>query len=318
MTAFDDAFPEPAFRRAGETALAAATSDRPRAVESLGRGNRKRTALVRFEERDPVVVQVCPEPRWLATESVLLGEISERTDVPVPRVLAAGATDGVAFLVTAYVPGEDLHERFVDLSRRRQRAVAGAFGASLGALHAAFSFDGYGELAVEDGALRARETDWYDWFVAYGRRVVERLPAEFDGLRDRLEAVLVEGATDRSPTARLFPWDLRPGNALVADGDLAAVLDWEAPLAAAPALSVAKASYLVADWYVDDPGPLREAFVAGYERVRPYPTVRSAHRVAAIADSAVDSRGTVTNPGYPERERDAAVAFHRSALADCL
>jgi aminoglycoside phosphotransferase (APT) family kinase protein len=116
----------------------------------------------------------------------------------------------------------------------------------------------------------------------------------------------------------LFPWDLRPGNALVADGDLAAVLDWEAPLAAAPALSVAKASYLVADWYVDDPDPLREAFVAGYERVRPSPTVRSAHRIAAIADSAVDSRGIVTNPGYPERDRDAAVAFHRSALADCL
>lgn len=82
---------------------------------------------------------------------------------------------------------------------------------------------------------------------------------------------------DTAPTARLFPWDFRPGNALLADGDLAAILDWEAPLAAPAALSVAKREYLV-------------------------------------ADSAVDSTGAVTNPGYPELDRNDAVVFHRRAL----
>jgi len=89
-------------------------------------------------------------------------------------------------------------------------------------------------------------------------------------------------------------------------------------MAAPPALSLANSEYLVADWYVDEPAPLRAAFRAGYERVRSLPTVRSVHRVVAIADSAVDSRGAVTNPGYPERERAASVDFHRAALSSAL
>jgi Ser/Thr protein kinase RdoA (MazF antagonist) len=318
VTGLGGVFPEQRYRRAAERALAAVTPARPRTVDALGRGNRKRTALVRFDDRDPVVVQVCPERRWLETESTLLTRIREHTQVPVPPVLAAGECDGVAFVTTAYVPGDDLHERFADLPARRQRAIAETFGSALGTLHDAFRFENYGSIAVEDETLTAQYADWHDWLVAYGRTAVERLPATFDGLRDGLLSVLAAHPRDRSPTPRLFPWDFRPGNALVADGEVAAVLDWEAPLAAAPALSAAKAEYLVADWYVDDPDPFRASFVAGYERVRPYPDVDPAHRVAAIADSAVDSTGTVTNPQYPELERDAAVAFHRDALADCL
>jgi hypothetical protein len=131
-----------------------------------------------------------------------------------------------------------------------------------------------------------------------------------------LRAVFAGQSRDQSPPARLFPWDLRPGNAVVADGRVTAVLDWEAPMAAAPALSVAKAEYLVAGWYADHPEPLRTAFVEGYETVRDYPAVRPVHRVAAVTDSAVDSTGAVTNPGCPELDREAAVAFHRETLAD--
>ena len=325
MTALADAVPDDAHRRAAETALATATREPPRGVEALGRGNRKLTRLVRFDDRSPVVLQLSPDRHRLGTESALLAGIRERTEVPVPRVLASGATDGVAFLVTAYVEGADLHERFTGLASRTQRAVSRAFGRHLGALHEAFAFEGYGALAVanestgdEDGALAARSGNWHEWFVEYGRSAVDRLPAAFDAVREDLRGVLDAHPRDQSPSPRLFPWDFRPGNALVADGGVTAVLDWEAPKAAAPALSAAKAEYLVADWYVDDPEPLRSAFVAGYERVREYPTVRPAHRVAAIADSAVDSTGAVTNPRYPELDREAAVAFHRSRLAECL
>jgi hypothetical protein len=318
MTALADAFPEIAHRRAAEAALAAVTTDRPRAVDVIGRGNRKRTAVARFADRDPVVLQVCDQPRWLETEAALLVRIRDHTDVPAPAVLAAGTVDGVAYTTTAHVPGEDLHERFATRSRERQRALAAAFGTHLGALHDRFRFDGHGRVEVVDGELRAAGEDWLDWFVAYGERAVERLPGEFDGLRADLEALFAEVPETRAPPARLFPWDFRPGNALVADGELAAVLDWEAPLAAAPALSAAKAEYLVADWYVDEPKPLRAAFVAGYERRRPYPNVEPAHRAAAIADSAVDSTGVVTNPRYPELDRDGAIAFHHDALADLV
>lgn len=316
MTDVDEVFADGAHRRAAETALASVTAERPRTVEPLGRGNRKRTAVVRFDGRGPVVVQLCDERTWLRTESVLLTGIRRRTDVPVPPVLAADVTDGVAFLVTAYVPGDDLHEQFAGLDRERQRQISLRFGTYLGQLHEQFRFDGYGPLAVDDGALTAQSGDWCGWIAEYGRTAVERLPPDFDPIRGDLRAVFAGQSRDQSPPARLFPWDLRPGNAVVADGRVTAVLDWETPMAAAPALSVAKAEYLVADWYANHPEPLRTAFVEGYETVRDYPAVRPVHRVAAVTDSAVDSTGAVTNPGYPELDREAAVAFHRETLAD--
>ena len=157
----------------------------------------------------------------------------------------------MAALVTAYVDGADLRERFVVFDRQTQCALVRSLGRFLAELHDAFEFDEYGEVVVADGAV-------------------------------------------------------------------AAVLDRESPLAAAPALSVAKAEYLVADWYVADPDPLRTAFATGYEAVRPLPPVEPVHRAAAVCRTAVDSTGTVTNPGYPEFDREAAVAFHRRALKRAL
>ncbi|TKX74631.1 phosphotransferase [Halorubrum sp. GN11_10-6_MGM] len=153
------------------------------------------------------------------------------------------------------------------------------------------------------------------WLRRFGERHVSRLPADFDDLREPLREALrnpVEG--DAEP--RLFPWDFRPGNALVAGGSVTAVLDWEAPLSAPRGVSVAKAEHLVADWYVSaaEAEPLREAFRAGYESVVPLPPVGRAHRAAAVASAVVDGEGVVTNPRFPPVGRDAAVAFHRKAL----
>ena len=298
---------------AGDAALA--TIDDPVIdVETIDRGNRKRTAIASFAERGPVVVQVCEERTWLRTEAALLGKIRERTFVPVPPVLAAGSHNGVAYMLTAFVAGANLHERFTALDAATRRELASWFGKALGRLHEAFEFDGYGRLANPDESFTTGHGDWLSWFRQYGLQAVDRLPGAFDPVCDDLRALFEDPSGEVAPTARLFPWDFRPGNALVADGSVTAVLDWEAPLAAPPALSVAKSEYLVADWYVDNSGPLRQAFRNGYTAVRPYPPVHPAHRAAAIAECAVDSAGVVTNPRYPPVGRAEAVAFHRDAL----
>jgi len=322
MTPLQEAFERERFRRAATSVLSAARpGDQPVDWSPLGRGNSKETALVSFDDGPPLVVQLSTEPAALRSERVLLETVAERTTVPVPAVAAADTVDGVAALATAYVPGADLHERFVAMDDATRRAIAASFGQYLAALHDRVRFDGYGTVTVADGTpsgLAASDDDWADWLESYGRAGLARLPAAFDDLRPALSALFDRPRVAGDPPARLFPWDFRPGNALVADGEVAAVLDWERPLAAAPALSVAKATYLVVDWYVEDTAPLREAFVDGYERVRPFPTVRPVHRAAAVCRSAVDSTGAVTNPGYPERGREEAVAFHRTALARAL
>lgn len=304
----------------------------PVIVEPLGRGNRKRTEVVRFDSAAPVVVQCSSTPGATRTEAALLAAVDARTDVLVPRPLGEGMVDGTGWLVTPLVEGRDLHEAFVELMPADRRGVARAFGRYLGTLHEAFRFSGCGRLAVdesEDGAasvlggdaiLSVRDpVDAGSWLREFGERHAARLPAEFDDLRERLREALRD-PIEADPEPRLFPWDFRPGNALVADGAVTAVLDWEAPLAAPRGVSVAKAEHLIVDWYVptEETDPLRRAFRDGYESVAPPPTVERAHRAAGVASAVVDSGGTVTNPGYPPVDRDAAVEFHRDALRRAL
>jgi len=303
----------------------------PASVEPLGRGNRKRTEVVRFDAADPVVVQCSSTPDATRTEAALLAAIGERTTVPVPRPIGEGVVDGTGWFVTPLVDGRDLHEAFVDLDPAAQRDVTEAFGRFLAEVHEAFRFDGCGRLVIEeraesgatlgrDSSLVVREpVDATTWLRRFGEEHAERLPAEFDDLRGALAEALRE-PTEGDAAPRLFPWDFRPGNALVADGAVTAVIDWEAPLSAPAGVSVAKAEHLVVDWYVPaaETEPLRRSFRRGYESVAPLPPVGRAHRVAAVASAVVDSEGVVTNPRYPPVDRDAAVAFHRRALRNAL
>jgi aminoglycoside phosphotransferase (APT) family kinase protein len=306
-----------------EAVLAAAFPDRTvRTIEAIETGNRRRTALARFADADPVVVQYAPDGGF-DTEATLRAAIRERTAIPVPATLAVGRLDGAGYLVSEYRPGRDLHTVFADLPRDRQATITQTFGRYLAELHAAFTFDGCGEVRLDgaepapDGAasLTTTDTPCDEWFREYGERAIARLPEEFDSLRPRLRDCVQEAAGAEAGRPSLYPWDLRPGNALY-DDELTAVVDWEGPLAAPAGLALAKTAYLVAAWYVDDPGPLRAALRRGYREVRPLPTVRAGHRVAAIADTAVDSRGAVTRPGYPEVDRAKAIQFHRQSLTE--
>lgn len=307
---------DPAFRAALEAWQPATGSV---LADPLDRGNRKRTAIVSTPEGAKAVIQLCDRDGALTAEAALLDAIRERTAVPVPTVLAWGTVDGTAYLVTDHVDGADLHERFTGLTSDVKRRLAGEFGRHLGALHGAFQFESYGRVELNEGSLQATGgDDWREWLRSYAREGIERLPDAFADLREPLFDAVSQPAVPASPTPRLYPWDFRPGNAIVDGEELAAVLDWERPLAAGRGLPVAKAEYLIADWYVDDPEPLRTAFREGYESRRPYPEITPTHRIAAVAHTAVDSAGVVTNPGYPEADRGESVAFHRRALSSAL
>ena len=310
------AFGDDAVQAAARVALEAVTAS-PTDIEPITRGNRKETAVARFPTRGPVVIQLSTEPMWLRTEAALLKEIRQRTFVPVPPVLTAGTYEGVAYMLTAYVAGNDLHASFSTVDHTMRCELARWFGRALARLHEAFRFDACGRLERGNAGLTASQQDCAGWVAGYGSHAIDRLPSAFDDLAVNLRGLLATPpATDCTP--RLFPWDFRPGNALVADGSVTAVVDWEAPLAAPPAVSVAKAEYLVADWYVVDSEPLRTAFREGYASVSAMPAISPVHRAAAIAASAVDSEGRVTNPRYPPVDREAAIAFHQDALQSVL
>ncbi|MFC7020169.1 MULTISPECIES: phosphotransferase family protein [Haloarcula] len=280
-------------------------------------GNYKETVVARYADGPDLVVQLSDDPDATHVEAVLLAEIDERTAVPVPTLVDHGRLAGRAYLVTERVAGADLHERFVALDPDRRQALARRFGEILARLHEAFPFGSAGPVSIDEhGELEAAGRTVEADFTAYAESALEALPGAFDDIRPPLAEALAPPPAPRSP--RLFPWDLRPGNALVDDGHLVAVLDWGAPRATDPAMSVAKTEHLVCRWYGTDPAPLRSAFRAGYDAVRTLPEVPVPYWLAAVAASAVDSRGVVTRPHYPERSGADAVAVHRAWLAEWL
>ena len=288
-------------------------------VTTPSEGNRKRTAVVDLEDGRTVVVQQSPDAEALRTETRVARAIASRTTIPVPAVLDVGRIDGRGYCVVEYADGENLHERFASLPPDRRAHIARRFGHALAEVHEAFTFEGFGAVGAESGTLRANGPDAYEpWGVGHGETGVRALPEAFADLESPLLEAIREGPVRDSPQPRLYPWDLRPGNALVAAGELVAVLDWGEPLAATAGLSVAKTEHLVADWYVDDPTRLRAAFREGYSSVRPLPEPTRRERLIAVLRSAVDADGEVTRPGYPERTGDDAVAFHRNRLEALL
>ncbi|KAB1188525.1 MULTISPECIES: phosphotransferase family protein [Haloferax] len=304
--------------------LAREFPDRPVAsVTPAQRGNHKQTAIVDFSDGGAVVVQLSADVDAVRLETALAQAVGDRTSIPVPQVLATGTVADRGYAVVERATGDELHERFVHLDEEEQQSLARTFGRGLAELHETFAFDGYGPVTADTRGATvefrvAESTDWQAWFSAYAHSGIDALPPAFDSIRDQLIETVETASLPERPPASLYPWDLRPGNALVGGDGVTAVLDWGDPLAAVPELAVAKVEHLVADWYVSDGTPLRRAFRDGYDAVRPYPTVDPIYRVAAVLRSAVDSTGEVTRPGYPEQTGARAVSFHRQRLESLL
>lgn len=296
-----------------------------RAVESISAsdaGNSKRTVAVWFEEHDPVVFQYSDDTS-LRTEGELARAIRARTSVPVPRVVEIGSHGSSSYVVSELAAGDNLHSRFAGLDRSTQVDISREFGRYLAEIHDAFAFDGLGPVVSESGPdgkrFRTSGTDDFEtWFRRYAQEGIDALPEPFDPVRGQLEDALESMPRENVGDPVLFPWDLRPGNALARNGELSAVLDWGEPLAAPPGLAVAKTDHLLTDWYVDDADPLRSAFHDGYESVRDSPSVPTVFTLVAVLRSAVDSHGVVTRPRYPEWTGERAVQFHLDRLRELL
>jgi len=298
------------------------------AVDRPATGSSKRTAIAALDDGREVVVQWRPtDEGGLGAEPLLARLVAERTAVPVAPVVATGTHRGRAYLVSERVEGRDLHRAIVDLAPTAATRVVRSLGRSLGLLHAAFPFAAAGRVIERDGRLAVADpADARAWLREYVERGLKRLPPGLADLEPAVARLLDEhlpGLPADTPVA-LFPWDLRPGNAIVRDGRLVALLDWGDPLAAPPGLSLAKTDYLTTDWYFEGGRVerLRAALHDGYRQAAPlppdYPERRPLYRVAGIVRSAVDADGAVTRPRYPMVGPDEAVAFHRERLLALL
>jgi fructosamine-3-kinase len=197
-------------------------------------------------------------------EGRVLAFVGERTDVPVPDVLAVGDDWFVADW-HADAPGPD-H------SGDPSEAWARTAGRGLATLHAqtAPHLDGYGRLGADGDALALPTTDrWFDAALETVRQRREVLAAHghadvADAARDALRERPGAFAGVGGPVLCHGWWS--PEHVAVRDGAVACVLDFEHALAAP-----AEWDYWRTVLPAFDGGPAQAAFREGYEAIRALP-----------------------------------------------
>lgn len=164
----------------------------------------------------------------LAAESELAAEgwglqRAAGADVPVPRVVAAGPlSQGRGFLITAWLDGhpavaETDTDALIEAGRalRRFHRVTGP---------------GYGRVDVAAGAARGRHDSWADFIdgILAGIDDLVRHDVISAAFADRVRAAVADHRDLISYPGQgvLLHGDLKPAHLFVADGGLAAIIDW--------------------------------------------------------------------------------------------
>lgn len=183
-------------------------------------------------------------------EPLVVGLVAEATSLPVPAVLATGTVDGQRWAIYEFCSGQSPAYQRSPLSVRER--IVRRIGTVLGRLHAIDRFDRVGGLARTNDRLVVRPP--FDPWVPH--RIRRLLPARTTG-----EPVMCHG-------------DLFPGNLLVEDGRITAVLDWGNAHVSTPGYALARAEMRFVDWFLfpaAERDRLRAALRAGYRGHRPLP-----------------------------------------------
>lgn len=247
-----------------EDAVRAAFPDRtPASVEGQTTRPGNETALVRFEDADPVYVKTASDTtRRLVRETAATRYANAHCPIGVPTVIAADPDGDPPYLATEPLPGTPLNDPWTGgddrepLLRRAGRAIAGVHEAQ---------FDGPGVIVAGDtDGLELRGETWTEVLCETVRwRATDWFPDRFADLPDRLVETIreIDPAPDR---ATLLHGDCNRINVhLDPDG----LLDWERALVGDPVFDLTDAvGHLVdqPDVDEDERAALTEALYDGY------------------------------------------------------
>lgn len=229
-----------------------------------------------------LVVKVPQVEQGTLSEPQLMELVDERTDVPVPEVMALREVPEPAYFVMNHIDGETVDD-VESLAPDERRALAREVGEVLGTLHGiSLPFETFGRIrAGDDGSLYTIET-----FESWRPRFADLMDVNLDALgalrlgdleprlRDAFDEALAEVPDVTTP--RLNYYDCKPANLVLSRGDdgplVAGVLDWESLSTTHWAFTLAFAERNLVEWPGDaEPGErerLRDALYDGYATSR--------------------------------------------------
>lgn len=230
--------------------------------------------VIKFQSGDPS----------FALEPFLHEYVANRTGVPVPQILVFKGEpelDVDPYFVTERIHGDNLVESLGDLSEGQFNDVVEHAGDILGDMHAEIGFEGFGQLALDDGRLVVDNFSW-DWQEFFGEIVegyIERLgDTPFSDLQTTAQQRIDENLSiiDSDAVPRLVHDDFRPANVMfdaTGEAPISAVLDWQFALAGDPEYHLARTDFLFIDPAFRDTDTreqLRERLYEGYRKHRSF------------------------------------------------
>jgi len=162
--------------------------------------------------------------RRLKRETALLQSLVH--DLPVPRVLALGQHKDYAYQVQTFIEGEPLHHLWPDLPPGQKAHLVGELATYLQTLHAN-AYPGFGPHGDED-----HHQSWSEFCKANFYNTL----ADFQALNLVIPPAILKKITDNFKHHKhvlhaaepvLVHGDLWPGNILVNNGSISAILDFE-------------------------------------------------------------------------------------------
>lgn len=162
-------------------------------------------------------------------EPLVVDFVESTTDLPVPSVLASGLVDPTPidgsgrWALYEHLVGENPHCRYRSMSPDARSQLLDDAGDLLGRLHAAHSFDRVAGIGYEDGRLTLCDPIGPHVVTPGGPPAVVKRLRRSSPLSTPIPDPLIDVRT-RIPV--LCHGDYHPGNLLVEDGRVSAVLDW--------------------------------------------------------------------------------------------
>jgi aminoglycoside phosphotransferase (APT) family kinase protein len=232
-----------------------------------------------------VVVKFKPESDdRFAVEPRLHEYVADRTELPIPRILVFKQEPGVdvpPYFVTERVEGDNLADRYGEMTDDHWDRVIYQVGTILGDLHEGIAFEAFGRLMLYDDRITIRNWrgDWREYFGDLTRGHIDYLDrTPFASVEARAREALDAGldAVPEDGVPRLVHDDLQPTNLLCIldrEDPITAVLDWQDTLAAHPHYQLAQAEFLYIDSTFNDPAVrdrLRGQLFDGYREYREF------------------------------------------------
>jgi aminoglycoside phosphotransferase (APT) family kinase protein len=231
-----------------------------------------RTVGIDFRDGESIYLKTSNEGDGsrIARERAVIDYVGERSDVPVPTVVASETEAEVPYLVTAPVDGDDLLSSWSDGSRAERAELARRVGRSLANVHA-LRFEEHGHIVGGDAdGLELEAGPWTDVLVDTMAEIREignqdRFSHHFDAV---VEAVKDNGELlDDAPAALLHGDPARPNcfHGGGRDEDGIGFLDWEIAHVGDPVRDVERTRDLQIDsLHEDGPEEIVTAFYDGY------------------------------------------------------